>query len=48
MGIYKVSYSLDERMYAVQVFATQTDEAKGIILREHPEAVIIAVKLVAG
>ena len=47
MGIYKVSYCLDNKMYAVQVMTTRAEEAERIILREHPEAVVIAVSVVA-
>jgi hypothetical protein len=47
MGIYKVGYILNNQRYSVQVFATKVDEAKGIIEREHPEAVIVSVRQVA-
>ena len=47
MGIYKVIYCLDSQKYEVQVMTTRAEEAERIILREHPEAVVIAVSVVA-
>lgn len=47
MGIYKVIYCLENQKYTVQVMTTRAEEAERIILREHPEAVVIAVSVVA-
>jgi hypothetical protein len=47
MGIFKVSYCLNNQMYAVQVMTDRAESAEKIILREHPEAVVIAVSVVA-
>jgi hypothetical protein len=47
MGIYTVSYSLENKMYAVQVMTDSAEAAEKIIIREHPAAVVIVVSKVA-